>query len=395
MSAVTSSVRLVDRQVLYGLLFLGLVGLIVAATVAQYRGAFQDNVGITVEADRAGLTLARGAPVKLHGVEIGHVGHVALDAGAVRIELEIEHDKVSDVPANVTAQIVPPTAFGAKYVQLTVPASAASRPIAAGAVIPATRVTVEVDQAFENLVKVLDVARPADVNAALTAMAGAVDQRGQRIGNLISQADRYLISFNPSLPQLSSDLRATSGVFSIYEAARPDLIRTLQQTGAISDTLVRQHGSLRAFERSLSTFSRGTDVLLRRSAGGLVTTLSLLQPVSRTLQRYSPEFPCLVLGLARTNRSEEAPVGGARPGLTTLSRLVPTRPAYTYPSNLPRLGEQRGPGCYGLPYVTPQEAAQPPPWLMTGANPYAAPNAGGNQAALRTLKNALIGEVAP
>ena len=381
----------VDRQVVYGLLFVALVGLLILGTIARYRGAFENNVVVTVEADRAGLTLTKGAAIKLRGVEIGRVGEVDPHGETVLIELEIEDDKVDQVPADVTAQIVPPTAFGAKYVQLTEPTGSTAEPIEAGTVIPGTRVTVEIDEAFENLTQVLDVARPAEVDAALTAAASAVDRRGALIGELISQTDEYLVSFNPALHTLSDDLRRADDVLDVYEAARPDLVSTLSQTGDISDTLVRQQASLRAFERSLTTFSDEADVLLRSSEADIVTTLRLLEPVARTLERYSPELPCLVLGLASLNKLEETAVGGIKPGLFALTRLIPARAPYTYGANLPLLGADRGPDCFGLPYVTPAEAEQPPPFLKTGANPYAGTQPTPDQAALDTLLGLLAG----
>jgi phospholipid/cholesterol/gamma-HCH transport system substrate-binding protein len=381
----------IDRQVVLGCLFIALVGLVIAVTIATYRGAFEDNVVVTVEADRAGLTLAKGAPIKLRGVEIGTVGKIDHDGKTVMIELEIDRDLVDKVPADATAQIVPPTAFGAKYVQLTAPARSTAEPIETGAVIPATRVTVEIDEAFTNLTQVLDVARPAEVNAALTAVAEAVAERGELIGALIAQTDRYLVSLNPALPTLSADLRVADDVLDVYEAARPDLIATLAQTGDISDTLVRQQASLRSFERSLTTFSDEADVLLRSSEDGIVTALNLLEPVSRTLERYSPELPCVVLGLASANKLAEAAVGGTNPGITTITRLIPGRDPYTYGENLPQLGEDRGPVCFGLPYVTPAEAEQPPPYLKTGANPYVGPQPTPDQAALDTLLGLLQG----
>jgi phospholipid/cholesterol/gamma-HCH transport system substrate-binding protein len=388
---LTPSPHRIDRQVVYGFLFLGLVGLLVAGTIAQYRGVFEDNVVVTVESDRAGLTLAKGAPIKLRGVEIGAVGQIDVDGDEVVIELEIDDDLVDLVPADVTAQIVPPTAFGAKYVQLTPPAGSSAEPIEAGAVIPATRVTVEVDEAFENLTEVLDVARPAEVNAALTAVASAVDQRGLLIGELISQADQYLVSFNPALPTFSSDLRVADDVLDVYQAARPDLISTLTQTGGISDALVRQHASFRALERSLTTFSDEADLLLRSSEEGIVTSLTLLEPVARTLERYSPELPCVVLGLVAVNGPMEAAIGGTNPGLTTQTRLIPRRDPYTYGENLPLIGEDRGPVCFGLPHITPAEAALPPPSLHTGANPHFGPQPQPSQAALDTLLGLLSG----
>lgn len=381
----------IDRQVVFGFFFIALITLLVAGTIAKYQGVFHNSVLVTVEADRAGLTLAAGAPIKLRGVEIGRVAEVRTDGSTVLIDLEIDTDQVDRVPSDVTAQIVPPTAFGAKYVQLTAPLGSGAEQIRAGAVIPADRVTVEVDEAFENLTKVLDVARPADVNSALTAVAGAVDERGELIGDLITQTDAYLRSFNPSLRTLSADLRMADDVADVYDLARPDLISTLTQTGTISRTLVRQQASLRALERSLTGFSDEADILLRSSEKGLVTSLRLLQPVSKVLARYSPELPCTVLGLASTNKLAEAAVGGTHPGVTTVTRLIPGRDPYTYGENLPLQGDDRGPVCYGLPYIDAQEAERPPPDLKTGANPHVGPQPTPDQAAIDTLLGLLKG----
>lgn len=381
----------IDRQVVYGFVFLALMVTLIAGTIAKYRGAFEDTVEVTVEADRAGLTLASGAPIKLRGVEIGTVGDVATDGKQVTITLEIDSDKVDRVPADVTAQIVPPTAFGAKYVQLTPVGDGSGERIQAGAVIPADKVTVEVDEAFENLTQVLDVARPAEVNAALTAVAGAVDARGQLIGDLISQTDAYLRSFNPSLRTLSADLRVADDVADVYEIARPDLVASLVQTGTVSQTLVRQQASLRAFEESLTGFSVEADTLLRNSEQGLVTSLDLLSPVTKVLERYSPELPCVLLGLASANKLAEDAVGGTHPGITTITRVIPGRDPYTYGENLPVVGDDRGPRCYGLPYVDAQEAEQQVPRFQTGANPYTGPQPTPDQAVLDTLLGLIKG----
>ncbi|TWG91551.1 phospholipid/cholesterol/gamma-HCH transport system substrate-binding protein [Nocardioides sp. J9] len=383
----------VDRQVVYGFLFVGLVLAVIAGTIATYRGAFDDNIAVTVETDRAGLTLAAGAPVKLRGVEVGSVGQIEGEGDRVRVELLLDTDEADRVRADVTAQIVPPTAFGAKYVQLTEPASSTAGPIRAGAVLRGDRVTVEIDEAFENLTAVLEVARPAEVNSALTAVAGALDERGELIGELISQTDDYLRSFNPALRTLSQDLAVADDVADVYAAARPDLVASLTQAGTISETAVRQQASLRALSRSLTGFSNEADVLLRSSREGLVTSLTLLRPVTGVLERYSPELPCLLLGLANANKLAEAAVGGTNPGVTTITRLVPGRKAYTYEENLPVQTDDRGPVCHGLPYVDAEEAQVPPPAFGTGANPHHGPQPTPDEAALTTLLGLLKGAV--
>ena len=53
------------REFAYGVTFLVILGLLVVLTVALYRRSFADTVPITIESDRAGLTLDAGTPVKL------------------------------------------------------------------------------------------------------------------------------------------------------------------------------------------------------------------------------------------------------------------------------------------------------------------------------------------
>ena len=173
--------RGIDRQFLSGLTIIVLLAAVVVGTLMQYNGVFRPSVDVVVEADRAGITMAPGAPVKLYGVEVGAVSDVDIDGDRAEITLELEPDQADSVPRDVTAQLVPPTAFGAKYVQLTVPEGASSESIEAGDVIPASVTTVEVDEAFTNLSAVLEAARPAQVSEALSAVAGTVDQRGEML----------------------------------------------------------------------------------------------------------------------------------------------------------------------------------------------------------------------
>ncbi|GAC1591498.1 MAG: MCE family protein [Acidimicrobiales bacterium] len=386
---------MIDKKLGLGVIFLGLIAALIIGTVAVYHGALRSSTALVVETDRAGLTLTAGAPVKLRGVDIGRVGRIITPRQGddhVQIELEISNDQFRWIPANVTAQIVPPTAFGAKYIQLSTDDS--SGPAAkAGAVIPATRVTVEVDQTFENLTKVLTAARPAQVNEALSAVAQSVDQRGQLLGDLITQTDNYLASFNPFLNTLNTDVTTGRSVLDTYTRATPDLVSLASSAGTTSNTLVNQQASLRALELSLTSFSTDTRRLLGNVDVPLTQSVRLLAPVSGVLAKYSPEFQCTFLGLASANKLAEAVVGGTNPGISTITRVVPARQPYKYGTNLPKVGDQRGPSCYGLPYVTPKEglALDPAPNFINGADPYAGRQPNPAENALTTLFGLLAG----
>lgn len=380
-----------DRHVAYGLTFIALILALVAGTVATYKGAFRSTVPLTVSSDRAGLTLASGAAVKLRGVAIGRVGSVHNDAGdGVSIQLDIDRGEFDQISSDATAEIVPPTAFGAKYIQLN-PGDPGAARIRAGSTIDADRVTVEVDEAFENLTQVLDTAKPAQVAAALTAVSQAVDQRGEDIGLLITQTNGYLTSFNPYLNTLTSDIRSGASVAQTYDTARPDLVALADNAAVTSRTLTTQQKSLHAFELSLYSFDNSADRLLDSSGKRLTTTLKLTAPVTDVVERYSPELPCTILGLASANKLAEAAVGGTHPGITTITRIVPGRDPYTYERNLPKVGDTRGPECYGLPYVTEEEAQAAVPTFATGANPYAGKQPTVQENTLTTLLGLLAG----
>ena len=56
-----------------------------------------------------------------------------------------------EIPDNVTAQIVPKTLFGEKYVELTVPSDPSAEPLQAGATIKQTEMPVEVERVVNKL----------------------------------------------------------------------------------------------------------------------------------------------------------------------------------------------------------------------------------------------------
>jgi phospholipid/cholesterol/gamma-HCH transport system substrate-binding protein len=382
-----------DRHLLYGIAFLGVMGLLLSGTVALYRGSFTPTVHVVVAADRAGLTMDQGAAVKLRGVEVGKVTGVRTVPHGTELDVNLYRRYVDRIPAAVTAQIVPPTAFGNKYVQLTASEGASDDAIEAGAMIHADYVNVEVNDAFANLTRVLEAAPPSEVNNALTALSTAVDQRGERIGALITQVDRYLTSLTGNLPALSTDLRRADEVLGIYDAAAPDLLKTAKNASVTSTTLVRRQRALRSLSASLYAFSERADDVVNINDERLAMLLDLLDPVTAILAKYSPELPCVIKGVAYTNRLAEAAVGGTNPGVTTFTGIQPGDAPYTAPRNLPITGETRGPGCFGLPVVSPEAAMAPNPVMKTGANPYAHPQRSGAEEARDTFFGLLSGVV--
>ena len=111
-------------------LVLSIVAILVIAA-GMFTGMFNSYVPVTVTSARAGLVMDSGAKVKMRGVQVGRVA--GIDGGApVRLKLELFPDRVDHIPANVQAEILATTAFGAKYVDLVVPEHPRPQRISAG-----------------------------------------------------------------------------------------------------------------------------------------------------------------------------------------------------------------------------------------------------------------------
>ena len=361
------------RRFSLGLAYVLVIVAAAAFAVAMNRGTFQHNTAIDVVADRAGLTLASGARVKFRGVDVGRVTSIRSAGSGAHIHVDLFDAPVRFVPADVTAQIVPPTAFGAKYVDLVTDAAGDSRPISAGAEVRATQVTTEFNDAFENLTKVMQVARPDQVNNALTASASLLDGRGAQLGELMTGLEEYLGAFNPFLPALAQDLRAAGPVIDVYDHSADDLVSMLDGLGAASRTLTARQSSLAGLLTSASAASARTGKFLDTNQAGIERVVSLFDPVTAALARYSPELPCTLGGVVELNDFVEKAFGTKRPGYYTYSRFRPSDPPYRPSLNLPVVHEDRGPHCYGLPVVDAAEAARQMPTFDVGANPDRAP----------------------
>jgi phospholipid/cholesterol/gamma-HCH transport system substrate-binding protein len=98
--------------------------------------------------------------------------------------------------------------FGSKSVQFVFPDNPSGESLRAGQVIDAQHVMVEVNTVFEQLTSVLSKIKPAKLNETLGAIASALSDRGEKLGQMLSDLDSYLAQLEPSLPAPSHDLKA-------------------------------------------------------------------------------------------------------------------------------------------------------------------------------------------
>jgi len=348
------------RLAIAGVAYVVVVALLIGLAIAVYAKAFTTTTTVTIKADRAGLQLAKFGDVRINGALVGQVRSVSQDGEHASIEVALDPESAKEIPDNVTVEILPTTLFGQKFIQFVRPAHASSRPLVDGAVIPADRVTtnVELSQVLADLFPLLRAIRPADLNAALNALATALDGRGEHIGETLDKLESYLGVVAADLPTLRKDLVALADVADTYDRAAPDLIGMLRNATVTSRTIVEQKDQLASFFGELTGLADTTTEFLDANGAAIVRTGQLTEPITRLLATYSPEFPCLLTGLDRY-RSR---LLGIFEGGVVKQRLELGTPQYhVYDErDTPVYGEVgHGPWCLGLPFPKEPSDAQP------------------------------------
>jgi virulence factor Mce-like protein len=354
---------------LYGVVFLAVLALLLALSVAVYRQVFTPVVRITLEADSLGSQLDPRADVKLRGLLVGEVREVHADGRKATLDIALKPRYVAHIPSDVHARLLPKTLFGEKYVDLVPPARSSARPIRAGDVITQdrTRVGIELQQLMNDLLPLLRSVQPGKLNATLSAFATALEGRGDRIGGNLTRVEDYLHRLNPHLPSLTEDFARLAEVAEVYEEAAPDLLAILRNTVTTSRTLVEQRDRLASALTTTSGVAGTADDFLEANGDRLITLGRVSRPTLELFARYSPEYPCLLDGLVRQEKASEQAFRGGRMHITL--EVVQQRGAYE-PGEYPRYGERSGPDCRGLPHPpVPAPGAQLDDGSRKGSSP--------------------------
>ncbi|MBC7375657.1 MAG: MCE family protein, partial [Frankiales bacterium] len=260
------------RQRLVGLLFIAVLGALVALAVAAYQKAFTPVVMITVQADRIGNQLSTGADVKVRGLLIGEVREVTSNGSGATLRLAVDQDAASRVPSDVRAQMVPKTLFGEKIVDLVMDDASRARPLRDGDVITQDNSSTarETSQALDDLLPLLQTLKPAQVSTTLNGLSSALRGRGDRIGGNLEKVDTYLLGINPELPTLRENLSGLADLSDTLDRTTPDLMRVLDNSAFVGRSLVDTSNQLGAFLTSTTVSNHDLDRLLRANGNRLI-----------------------------------------------------------------------------------------------------------------------------
>ncbi|MFI5909179.1 MCE family protein [Dactylosporangium sp. NPDC051541] len=332
---------------LLGLVFIVLLGSALGLAVLQYNKAFTPVTHVVLHTAHTGLQLSPGAEVKLHGVVVGEVRSVSSDGSGATLRLALDPSLTSQIPAGVSARLLPKTLFGERYVALMPPA-VAGRAIRDGDVITQDRSAsaLELEKVLDDTLPLLQAIQPDKLAATLGALATALEGKGDQLGRDITDIDAYLAALNPDMPLIAEDVRRLAAVVDVYDGVLPDLLSLLRDVSVTADTVAEQRAQLATFWTDTTTAADTTRYFLERHGDQLIKVGDVSRPVLELLAAYAPEYPCLVQGLVALQPRVEQAFTGGRMHIT----LEITRDNGKYlPGDRPVYGADNGPNCRGLP----------------------------------------------
>ncbi|MEU5995402.1 MCE family protein [Spirillospora sp. NPDC047418] len=349
MSAGDSAGDMVPRR-LAGVAFLLVPALLVWLSIAVYNKQFTKVTWVTLETASAGSEMHPHADVKLRGVVVGEVREISSDGGVATLKLAIQPDKVRLLPRNVSAQLLPTTLFGQRFVALIPPAAPVRARLTGGSVISQDRSAnaIELQQVMDNLYPLLTAVQPAELAATLTAVSQALDGRGTELGRTLVELDAYLKKINPSVPALNRDIRQLVEVSRHYDEAAPDILQALNDFAYTSRSIADQRTNLARLYAAVTDASQDLSDFLHENSGNFIRLAATSRPTLELLREYAPEYPCTLRML-----TEFVPVmdevlgkGTEQPGLHVNVKTLPSKGRYVPGKDRPRYTDKSGPHCY-------------------------------------------------
>lgn len=323
--------------------------------IMAFNRDFTPYADVTLVADRAGLVMDANSVVKYRGVEVGRVASIDPKNGAT-FQLELDPDQLQYIPANVEAQISAPTVFGAKYIDLRPPSDPSSKRLASGAVLSTKKVSIEANTVLKDLVTVLNQIDPSKINAVIAALAEGFRGKGEAIGQAITDFNQVLLAVNPRSDLIRSDWRAFKGFSDTYGAAAQNLVAVLDSGSTVSTALTKSAKDLDLALLNLTGLSESGTKLIGPNKQNLIHGINVLEPTTRLLMKYNPEYTCMFLGakLVLDRGYSDAFQFNGRSFIADAGLLFGDD-TYKYPENLPVLDIKGGPGgtpsCGSLPDV--------------------------------------------
>lgn len=351
------------------LLIAGLCGLIVFAValsllMARYKGyIMHPKVEVTANLTTTGDGLPSQADVKFRGVLVGAVKDVSVAAKGElqQVHIDMKPEYISDIPANVTARVVPSNLFAVTSVELVYngPDNASLK---AGSQIPEDRSegTIALQDTLTTVRTILNKIDPIQLGRVLSTLSYALDGSGRVPGSTVERLNNWFTEVRAAVPDVEGTLGNFSASFHALNQSAPDLMTTLSESVKTAQTVADKRselaglitGTAATVDKVNGLFARNPDVGKQLTAG-TSDMFGALTEDSNAIPQAIANLNASVRALSSTFHwgPQKQMVWNA--GLT----FTPYKPYDR--SDCPRYGDLAAPSCATAPLVADIGAPTP------------------------------------
>jgi len=237
------------RLVVLGLVLVALLVGIVVAVMASFAGDFSTYAVAEAALPASSTAMALSAPVEYRNVTVGTVASQGRSApdGQILVTIHFDQSMLHVIPATVRATETPVSFFGDAYLVLVAPAHPGTARLRPGATIPALQVgqTASLQATLGDLDTLLIKLHPGELDAALTAMAGALQGNGTSLGHNLVRANTYFQQMLPLWPTVVQNLDTLVPVADQFTASTPNLLRILSNQTVTAGTVNSEASAVR------------------------------------------------------------------------------------------------------------------------------------------------------
>ena len=221
--------------------------------------------------------------------------HAPTATGAT-LRLALDPALTGQIPADVTARLLPKTLFGERYVELVAagrPRRRADRATARSSTRTAAETAVELERVLDDALPLLQAIKPDKLAATLGALAYALEGRGDQLGQRPRHGSTATWpQLNEQMPAIAEDVRRLADVLDVYDGALPDLLAILRDV-----TVTADHGQptsatqLAAFLADTTDLADATRGFLDRHDDRLIQLGQVSRPGAGAARRLRAGVP--------------------------------------------------------------------------------------------------------
>jgi phospholipid/cholesterol/gamma-HCH transport system substrate-binding protein len=267
----------------------------------SFGGTFSTYAVVEVQLPASSTAVALNAPVEYRNVTVGTVasqGH-SVPGGLVLVTLHMYPSMMGSIPAGVQATETPVSFFGDAYIELVPPATLGNTTLRAGATIPALRVgqTASLQATLGDLDTLLIDLHPAQLDAALTALASALQGQGTSLGRNLDRGNNYFSQMLPLWPTVVADFKTFVPVANQFAASTPNILSTIANQTTTGETISSQATALRQAVSGGATVASQTSQLLTAIQGTYAVLVADSGSFLKNISQNPTEISQLLQGL--------------------------------------------------------------------------------------------------